>query len=393
MSWYRSIGLVALRELRERAASRAFQISTGFTILLVVLGLAIPTLLDSDETPTFRIGGVDGPGLILETTIESGTSAEGAEVVYDSYADEARLRQALLDGDVEIGVIGTATVLTTPDTSGELLALTTAALAAAGLDERAAELGLSPGDLQQLFGDNIAVEEVTDGDEEGSQSAVAFIGAVLLFVSILTYGQWILIGVIEEKSNRVVEVVLGAVPARHLLAGKVLGIGALGLAQLLLVAAIGLVGAANLDAIDLPELDVRLVVIITFWFILGFAFYATGFAVTGSLVSRQEEAQNASFPLTMVMMASYFVAASAIGGGDNFVLRIASLVPPFSPITMPVRQTAGDALAWEVAVAVGLMVAATLLLLRIGGRIYSGGLLKTGGKVSLKEAFRSAETG
>jgi len=390
--WH-AIYLVAQRELKERVASRAFQVSTAFTLLLVIGALAATAIVGGDEPPVYDVGGISAPGATLEATITTGSSADDATVEYSEYTSRERLEEAVLDGSVDIGVVGTDVVLTGPDTPGELLALTTAGLAAAGLNERAGQLGLSPEDVQGLLGNTVSVVEVSEGDEDGSQSAIAFIGAVLLFVSILTYGQWILIGVVEEKSSRVVEVVLGAIPARHLLAGKVVGIGALGLAQLLLVAGIGFAGARALDNIDLPELNLGLVLTITFWFILGFAFYATGFAVTGSLVSRQEEAQNASFPLTMVMMVSYFVAATAIGGQDNVVLRVVSLIPPFSPITMPVRQASGDALVWEVVLATVLMIAATMLLLRVGGRIYTGGLLKTGGKVSIKEAFRSAENG
>ncbi len=390
MTWWRSVHLVAIRELRERAASRAFQVSTAFTLVVVIGGLAAAATLGGDDEQVFTVGGVAAPRPGIVAAIELGSEAR---VEYTDFATAAELREAMLDGDPAIGVVGSDTVLSGPETSPELLALTTAAVAAAGLDERAMALGLSSTDVQELLGGGVRVEDVTDASDDEGQSFIAFVGAILLFVSILTYGQWILIGVVEEKSSRVVEVVLGAVPAPHLLAGKVLGIGALGLAQLLLVLVIGLAGARSLDRVGLPELDAAAVAIITFWFILGFAFYATGFAVTGSLVSRQEEAQNASFPLTMVMTASYFVAATALDGSDNAVLRILSLVPPFSPITMPVRQAGGDAALWEIAISVILMVVATLALLRIGGRIYSGGLLKTGGKVSLREAFRSAETG
>jgi ABC-2 type transport system permease protein len=128
------------------------------------------------------------------------------------------------------------------------------------------------------------------------------------------------------------------------------------------------------------------------WFVLGFAFYAAGYAVAGSLVSNNEDAQNASFPLTLLLMAGYFVSTSALsGGGDNLLLQVLSIVPPFSPLVMPLRQVSGDAAVWEVALAVILMVAAIAAMLRVGGRVYSGGLLRSGGRAKLRDAFRGSE--
>ncbi len=132
------------------------------------------------------------------------------------------------------------------------------------------------------------------------------------------------------------------------------------------------------------------VVNVVFWFILGYAFYATAYAAAGSLVSRQEEAQNVAFPLTIVLTAAYLIAAVSIGG-DNAVLRVTSLLPPFAPMTMPLRIAGGDASVVDISVSILLMVGAVYVLIRVAGRVYSGGLLRTGGKVRLRDAWRSAE--
>jgi ABC-2 type transport system permease protein len=202
----------------------------------------------------------------------------------------------------------------------------------------------------------------------------------------------VLQGVVEEKSSRVVEVVLGAVAPRHLLAGKIFGIGALGLIQVLLIAFTGLMAMQFAEGVDLPPVTVGAVGVVLMWFVLGFAFYASGYAVAGSLVSNNEDAQNASFPLTLLLMAGYFVSGSALGGGaDTALLRILSIVPPFSPMVMPLRQVAGEAAPWEVALAVALMLLAIAVMIRIGGRVYSGALLRTGGRAKLRDALRGAE--
>jgi ABC-2 type transport system permease protein len=393
VSAFRTIWLVARRELRERIASRAFQVSTAFTVLLVLGLLLAPTIFGLDDPASYTVGtfGETPPG--IDAAIVTGAPDDETTVTLQPFDSEAALRTAVENGDVDIGVVDGDTLLEGPATSTQLRSLTLAAVATAGIETRAADLGLDAADLAALAGEAIEVEDLgadqDDGDEE-SQAIVAFVGTVLLFISIVTYGQWILIGVVEEKSSRVVEVVLGAVRPRHLLAGKVLGIGVLGLAQLVVIGGLGLIILRTTETFDVPDIGPSILAIVIGWFLLGFTFYATGFAVAGSLVSRQEEAQNASFPLTIVLLIGYFVSTSALEG-DNPVVRVFSIVPPFSPMAMPLRQAVGDALAWEVLVSVALMIAAIVIMLRIGGRTYAGGLLKSGGKVSLRDAFRSAE--
>lgn len=391
MSWMRSIWLVAARELRERVASRAFQISTALTVLIVLGLLLAPSVFGLDEPPNYSIGVVGEIPVGLGAVIETTASQQGTTAEFTEFGDRVELETAVLDGDVDIGVVEATVVLTGPNTDPELISLVSVGVGAAGVQDRAAELGLTPGDIARLLDTAVQVEPLERIEDEESKTVVAFIGTVLLFISIVTYGQWILIGVVEEKSSRVVEVVLGAVRPRHLLAGKVLGIGLLGLAQLLFIAGLGVYIVRTTDTFDVPSVGVGLVAIVIGWFLLGFAFFASGFAVAGSLVSRQEEAQNASFPLTMVMLIGYFTATSSLTGGDNPILRAMSLVPPFSPMTMPLRMAAGTAMNWEVIVSIALMIGAIALMLRIGGRVYSGGLLRTGGKVKIREALRAAE--
>ena len=392
MNRFQTVWLVARRELRERAGSRAFQISTALTILLVVGLLLAPAVFGLSDAPEYTIGETGDNETNFAAFVTASAEQEGTTAETKTYQTQEDLRVAVRDGEVDIGIADDSIVLTGPDTDPELTALIGAAIVAADLTQRAEDLGLDPAVVRDLLTAGPTVEAVEpENEDEAAEGVVAFVGTVLLFISIVTYGQWILIGVVEEKSSRVVEVVLGAVRPRDLLAGKVVGIGILGLAQLLVVAGLGLYIARATDTFDLPDVGFDLFAIVVLWFLLGFTFFASGFAVAGSLVSRQEEAQNASFPLTLIMLVGYFTATSALTGGDNAVLRALSIIPPFSPMTMPLRQAVGDALWWEVVLAVVLMLVAIAGMLRIGGRVYSGGLLKTGRKVKLREALQAAE--
>ncbi len=392
MNAYANVRLVAVREMRERITSRSFQVSTAVTVLLVLGAVFLPALFASDEAPSYTVGTVGDSPAELDQLIIRDAPDPGTEVVVDVFADRNELERALQNNQIDLGVIDATLILTGPDSDPQLVTIATGSLQAMAIEQRALGMGLTAEQLSQIFVGGVAVESVDEDDDAEERTGLAFFGTILLFVSIVTYGQWILIGVVEEKTSRVVEVILGAVKPRDLLAGKVIGIGALGLAQLVLIALVGLFAAAGYSDLDLPPIGPSLALIIIGWFVLGFAFFAAGYAVAGSLVSRQEDAQNASFPLTMVLMVAYFVAASALGGGDNPVLRALSIIPPFSPLTMPIRQATGAATTVEVAVSVTLMVLAIIGILRVGGRVYAAGLLRSGGRTKLRHALRNAET-
>ncbi len=186
------------------------------------------------------------------------------------------------------------------------------------------------------------------------------------------------------------EVLLATVRARTLLAGKVLGIGLLGLAQLLLVRC--------RRARRRPPRSGRCtwagsavapVVLVLAWFLLGFAFYATAMAGMAARVSRQEDLQNVTGPFTLLLVGSFFGSLYATSHPDAVLSRVLAVVPPFSALVNPPRVAVGDAAAWEVALAVVLMVAAVLGLVRVAGRLYEGAVLRTGGRVGLRDAWRA----
>lgn len=390
MRWTRAVRLIAARDFRERVTSRAFQLSTGITLLMVLAFVLIPTFLDDAAAPTWRIGIVGEVPSALESQLLA-AAPDDTTIQVETLADTAAAEAALADDGIDIALDG-GEVLVEDGTDPQLTTLLSATVSAGTIAQRAAEMGVSQVELAGLLAAPVTVRNIepADKDAEDNRNA-ALLGTIVLFVSIVTYGQWILIGVIEEKTNRVVEVVLGTVRPHVLMAGKVLGIGALGLGQLLLIMGVVIAGISFSDT-EFPTAATTIFVTLVVWFVLGFIFYATAYAAAGSMVSRQEEAQNAAFPLTMLLMAAYFVAAFSFTG-DNPLLRVGSLLPPFAPMTMPLRMATGDAAAWEVALSLALMVITTYLLVLLAGRIYSGGLLKTGKKVKLREAWTAAEGG
>jgi ABC-2 type transport system permease protein len=197
-------------------------------------------------------------------------------------------------------------------------------------------------------------------------------------------------GAVEEKASRVVEVLLSAIRARHLLAGKVIGLGILGLVQLLLIAALGLAAATAAGAIEVDSDVMAAAGMALVWFLVGYAFYASLFAVAGALVPRQEELQSVTTPLTLILLISFFVSFAVLDNPDGTLAHVTSFIPMTAPITMPARIALGAASPLEIAGALVVTLGCAVLLIPLAGRIYSGAVLRTGSAVKLREAWRAA---
>jgi ABC-2 type transport system permease protein len=228
-----------------------------------------------------------------------------------------------------------------------------------------------------------------DAEADGQRVVVAIIGTAVLYSLLILFGQFVAQGVVEEKASRVVELLLATMKPWQLLAGKILGLGVLGLGQIVVIAGIGVGGALGFDLVDIPGDLVGTAISVVAWFVLGYAFYAAIFAVAASLVSRQEDLGTVIMPTTLVLVAAFVVGIQASANPGGTLAIVTSYLPGLSPLVMPVRQAAGEVAWWEIGLAVLLMLAAIALVVRLGGRIYAGALLRTGGKTKIREALRA----
>jgi ABC-2 type transport system permease protein len=219
-------------------------------------------------------------------------------------------------------------------------------------------------------------------------TAVAYISSLLLLMTLAIYGQWVLTGVVEEKSNRVVELILATLRPSHLMAGKVIGIGLLGLAQIALVG--GLASVLFVAGVfDAPaSLGANLALIIP-WFALGFALYAVAYAAAGALASRQQDANSAGLAVTYTLLAAYFLGYVALADDLNGLLANAlTIFPITAPLVLPARSILIGVPLWEHALAAVLVLATIYALVRLAGRIYAQGLLRSGPRIDLRTAWR-----
>lgn len=238
--------------------------------------------------------------------------------------------------------------------------------------------------------------------EEISGIATGIAGAMILYISMLLYGQFVLRSVLDEKRNRVVEVVISAVTPGRLMLGKILGVGSMGMTQLGIWAAcaalIGLIGVPMLAANLPPEADLSQLVgvlpgvgvlgLLLVYFILGFFLYSSLFAAVGAMCNTEEEAQQANFPVIMLLIVPFMLQMFSLEGSAFPWMDWAALFPFFSPVMMFPRAAAGAVPWWMVGLSLLFMVIAVGATAWVAGRIYRVGILMQGKRPTLRELVR-----
>ncbi len=387
----RSVLLVARRELVERARSAAFIISLVISVLVIGAVIVLPSLFADDSR---QVGLVDAAPPSMEDMVKAEADRVGLTVEISRYADQAAAEADLDAGDLDV-VVADQEVVWPAEPDSQLETALESAMFMISVQERAAELGLdSSAAAQMLAPPEISVRSLEPvGSDIESRRLLAQVAVILLFMAIAMYGAFVLTGVVEEKSSRVVEVLLARVRPRHLLAGKILGIGTLGLAQVAVIVAAGTVALRLTDSgsVEIPAISPALAALLMLWFILGFAFYSTAYGALGALASRTEDAQSATGPLTALLIGSYFfVFITVAGDGSDWLVRLATLLPLTSPMAVPMRAATGELPVWEGLVAVVIMLIAIYAMIRFAGRMYTGAVLQTGAKLRMREALRAS---
>ena len=429
---------VARREFLIRARTRTFVLGTAILVIAVVVVALLPVIIRYvDRSSATEIGVWVGaediasdPVTDLQRLLNAPTGAlpsagSPPEFTVTRYADLAAARKAVTDGDISaaLGIERSAdgelafTLYTddlTPSTERTALLSTTSVAIADRLDRlgvaAAEQVGLfAPADLRTTWSDPTRAGPGPDEGQMGTNYLLGFGLSILIFMLIVLYGNWIAMSVVEEKSSRVMEVILNAATPFQLLSGKVLGVGAVALAQYAAILAAGIVallaqapiasavlGEGGGDVALPAGLTIGMLLLLGVFGVLGFLLYGVLYAAAGSLVSRQEDVQAAVMPLALVSTGAYLVAVySATGLLDirESWMSLLVLIPFVSPFMILSRVTAGVASVPEVAIAIALLVGSIVIALWIASRIYAAGVLLYGQRPGLRSIWKMARAG
>jgi ABC-2 type transport system permease protein len=371
-----------------------FTLGTVAMIGLIAAGLVAWTMLagPGGAAAVDRVG-FTGSTVVLEPVFISSATTAGTPVTVSDVADVATGTAQVTAGTLDVLVTGSPTA-PVAIVAATLPAEVQSALDVAVLEARMAAVGLTAATVATVVnGTNVVVHSVVPttpvDPERSAEIASAVAVAILLYVTIGAYGSFVAQGVVEEKATRIVEIVLATIRPSQLLAGKVIGIGLVGLLQLSIVGAALLLLVAVTHAVAIPAVSLPSVLGDLVWFTLGFLFYGTAYAAVAATVSRQEEVTSAIAPIAIFLLGSYLLMFFVVlPDPANTSSMVVSILPPFAPVLMSVRIATGDATAWQVALAIVLMLVSVTGLTWLAGRMYANSILRVGKRVRFGDAFR-----
>lgn len=393
------MALVAAREVHERVRARAFRVVTLILLVTVAAVIVVPVLTKSHSSPA-SVGVVAAAGATSpaeRAAIDAAARAARAKVRVVPERDLSAAKAALRSGAIDLVADGSSslyvkTALSRAGTS-TLAQIAQSLATTLGIDDAFRRAGVSPSQVAQIVhAEPVPVRSLQPAAPTRSnpaRSGSAILGVVLIFVMLNQYNTWTLIGVMEEKSSRVVEVLLATVKPIQLLGGKVLGIGIVALAQALLVTGVGFALAAAMGSSVLNGATPLVLLASLAWLILGYAFYCWVFAGAGAMAERQDQVQTLALPLSIPMIVGYVVALTGAAGasGPSLLVKVFAYLPPTAPFAMPALVGAGEASWWEFVISALLSISSTFAVAHVAARVYRRAVLRTGRRVRLREVF------
>jgi ABC-2 type transport system permease protein len=405
---------VMRREYLERVRSKAFLVSTLLGPILLAGFMILPSLLmQRQRGKALRIVVIDATGALrggVEQELrQQNVAGEPRFTVLPAQGGDVETarraaRTGVVDGSLDGYLYLAPDALST--SKAEYFGKNVSNVMDLRLVEQSAESALTQHRLAQEGLDRARVKAVTrrldmrtvrltasgEREDRGASFIFAIMLLTLLYTTLPMWGAAIMNGVIEEKSNRVVEVIVSSIPTSYLFAGKLLGVGGAGLTQVsvwvLAIAGFGAYGAAVTGGMPMPEMSPLLMVSFVVFFLLGYFLYGAMYAGVGSAVNTQQEAQSLAFPVMMPLILGFVFFPAVLGSPDSAFSVTLSLIPFFTPMLMFLRITAVTPPMWQIALSVVLTLATVFAMTWAASRVYRVGILMYGKRPTFPEMLR-----
>jgi len=382
--------LVARREIRIRAKTRVFIVTTAILLIAVALAVALPAILSAKNNKPDRIGVVGDTTAISSIVTEAGRLS-GGQAVAVPQPSLAAAEAALRSGDLSAVLVPSTEIIVKQVPLAGITGSVASLAQLAGLSKL---IQTVPGAASAVaHGVTLPVRGLEAAKTTLSARLTGLFTVIIVWILISVYGSQIALGIGEEKSSRVVEVLLSAVRPVQLLIGKVLGIGVLALAQAAGMLVVFIVAGFASGSSLVHGATLGVVIAGGVFIVLGYAFYCTAFAAAGSLVSRQSDVNSTILPVQLPLIIAYALSYTVVyANGASTFYHVLGFLPPTAPIAMPVLYAAGDVPLWQVAVAAVLTAVGTVWMARIAVRIYTNSILRTGPRISFRQAIRESRS-
>lgn len=390
----------------NRVKTKAYFFSTIITLLFVMAFLNIDKIFalfeDNEAKEVAVIAETDEWfGLLSEQIEQTGEDVVLERFEGDEAAAEQKIQAEELDGVLILseneeglpeGVLKANTV-----TEQRWIGPLEQALQQVKVMAATEKLNLTPEEAASIYEPvvfkKIAIDEGAKSEEEVAQATfIVYFLTFLIYMAVIIYGMMIVTDVAQEKSSRVMEILVSSVSPVTQMFGKILGIALLGLTQVALVFIVGAYSIRSnadsegsiVETLQLDQLPISLILYAVLFFLLGFLLYATLLAMLGSIVSRVEDANQVVTPVIFLIIAAFFMAMFGMNAPDSTFITAMSYIPFFSPMLMLMRIGMLNVPLWEIALSIAILAAFVGIFAAIGARIYRGGVLMYG-KSSFKD--------
>jgi ABC-2 type transport system permease protein len=376
---------VAAREIVVRATDKTFILTSLITVLIIVGGAAFMSFMNGrDSTDTVAVTGALAQERV-EAASELSSGADGPALEATEAPDADAAREMVTEGDADLALLQGDdgwTLITEDGTTGTAGDYLVQAVSSATQAENAAQLGVDLQDLNR--GADVAVEGAESSSDSAQARILGLVFAFVFYMAAITFGMAIAASILEEKQNRVVEIIATSIPVGQLLTGKLVANMVLAFSQLIVYAAVGLAAATFLDL----GINVGWILGSTGWFIgffvVGFAILAAIWAVVGAMADRTEDLNASTGPVIFLLVA-VLLGGTAASGTLQAVL---SYLPVFSSVIMPMRLVEGTASWWEGLIAAAIALVTVVLVMIWCGRLYRRAVMRTGQAFTWAQVLR-----
>ena len=416
----RDLFIVAKFTIKDMIKRKSFIISTLIILILIVLLFNIPNIIKAINGKDEMNGGSEGESDLFENTklliVDAENIFEGTleqlnnmEIGYDvtvekqnidfeqikTMIDNKETDEALITSKTEDGQIRLEYIVENLTYVSQIPEILSNSITTIYTNLQLSKLGLTPEQIQTLEPNFIYEIKQTDEQEVEGNQFVMMLLSIVLFFAIYFCAYQVSASITTEKTSKIIETLVTSTTPRTIVLGKTLGIGIVGLIQIAVIVATALIsGKLFLEdgilegIIDLSNITPFLGIITAIYFILGYAFYALLYALTGSTVSKPEDVQSANSPIAIIALIGFYLAYFTMMTPSSDLNKVAAILPISSPFCMPFRVMMGIATTPEIAISIAVLLVTIVIIAQISIKIYSQAILNYGSKINFKDMLK-----
>lgn len=402
--------VIARREFAERVRSKLFVVGTLLGPIGIIVMMVVPALLIGNPAGS-RIEIIDRSGALAQPLFDGLADKKWRPAIVPPETSDAvemaRIRDRKINGFLVIpehALDDDRIVYRGDNGSNQIVQSTLGEIVRTVVQsERGKRAGVAPDKLFQIVKPVAFEPQQTNGEAKAVTGDVLFlIGyalAYVLFLVITVYAVAVMRSVVQEKTSRVMELMVATVKPRSLMTGKIVGVGGAGLLQTVVWLTMAALALAHRDQLlsafgivagkmSLPVLSLDIVAIALAYFVLGYFFYASLYAAMGAMVSTEQDTQQVQLPVTLLLLAGLISVTAVSGDPRGVTAEIMTMIPCWSALLMPMRYVLGGATAVDVAISLAVLLVSTVLVARAAAKIYRVGVLMYGKRPSPQEVLR-----